>query len=76
MAATAHHRPTSLGLFADSPTPWLYDRTAEALRVRHNSCRTEKAYICWIHRYIGSHSFPPLPGVEGISPSPSGRGLG
>ncbi|MBN2575627.1 MAG: integron integrase [Deltaproteobacteria bacterium] len=36
---------------SDSP-PGLLDRVREALRARHYSPRTEKAYLGWVHRYI------------------------
>jgi hypothetical protein len=35
--------------------PKLLDRVREALRVRHMSPRTEKAYLHWIRRYILFH---------------------
>jgi integrase len=35
--------------------PKLLDRVREALRVRHMSLRTEKAYLHWIRRYIFFH---------------------
>src|SRR5438270_6709823 len=35
--------------------PKLLDRVREALRVRHLSLRTEKAYLHWIRRYILFH---------------------
>ena len=35
--------------------PKLLDRVREALRVRHMSLRTEKAYLHWIRRYILFH---------------------
>ena len=36
--------------------PKLLDRVREAIRVRHMSLRTEKAYLHWIRRYILFHS--------------------
>ncbi|MFN0197958.1 MAG: tyrosine-type recombinase/integrase [Planctomycetaceae bacterium] len=47
-------RITPLGLFPHQPTPRLYDRVIEVLRVRHYSLSTEEAYIHWIRRYIQS----------------------
>ena len=37
---------------ADAPKPWLLDRVRQAIRARHYSPRTEKAYVHWIKRYI------------------------
>ncbi len=39
----------------DAPKPRLLDRVREAIRVRHYSRRTEKAYVAWIRRYIFLH---------------------
>jgi site-specific recombinase XerD len=43
---------------AGSPTsrpPRLLDRVREAVRARHYSRRTEKAYVAWIRRFILFH---------------------
>src|SRR5882724_10437243 len=40
---------------AHSPRPRLLDRVRAALRARHYSRRTEKAYVAWIRRYIFFH---------------------
>ncbi len=40
---------------AAPPKPRLLDRTREAVRARHYSRRTEKAYVHWIKRYIFFH---------------------
>jgi hypothetical protein len=37
------------------PPPRLLDRVREAIRARHYSPRTEKAYVHWIKRYIFFH---------------------
>src|SRR2546427_11026525 len=37
------------------PKPRLLDRVREAIRTRHYSRRTEKAYVHWIKRYIFHH---------------------
>jgi site-specific recombinase XerD len=37
------------------PKPWLLDRVRDAIRARHYSRRTEKAYVHWIKRYIFFH---------------------
>jgi len=37
------------------PKPRLLDRVREAVRARHYSRRTEKAYVHWIKRYIFFH---------------------
>jgi hypothetical protein len=37
---------------AGPPKPRLLDRVREAIRARHYSRRTEKAYAHWIKRYI------------------------
>jgi integron integrase len=38
-----------------APKPRLLDRVREAIRARHYSRRTEKAYVGWIKRYIFFH---------------------
>ena len=38
-----------------APKPRLLDRVRAAIRVRHYSRRTEKAYVAWIRRYIFFH---------------------
>ena len=38
-----------------SPKPRLLDRVRAAIRARHYSRRTEKAYVAWIRRYIFFH---------------------
>lgn len=40
---------------AEAPKPRLLDRVRMALRLRHYSRRTEKAYVAWIRRYILFH---------------------
>ena len=40
---------------ASLPKPRLLDRVREAVRIRHYSRRTEKAYVHWIKRYIFFH---------------------
>ena len=40
---------------AESNKPRLLDRVREALRARHYSRSTEKAYVAWIRRYIFFH---------------------
>ena len=55
MPSTAELRPAPLRLFADRPSPRLYDRIVEVLRVRHYSRRTEEAYLHWMRRYIEFH---------------------
>ena len=37
------------------PPPRLLDRVHQALRVRHDSLRTEEAYVAWIRRFILFH---------------------
>jgi Phage integrase, N-terminal SAM-like domain len=37
---------------AESAKPKLLDRVRHAIRARHYSRRTEKAYVHWIKRYI------------------------
>ncbi len=41
---------------ASYPTPRLLDRVRDAIRARHYSRRTEKAYVGWIKRYIFLHA--------------------
>lgn len=55
MAAMVQPRRAPWGLFPHQPSPRLYDRTIDALRVRHYSRRTEEAYVHWIRRYIEFH---------------------
>jgi len=38
-----------------APKPRLLDRVRAAIRARHYSRRTEKAYVAWIRRYIFFH---------------------
>ena len=38
------------------PPPRLLDRVHQALRVRHDSVRTEEAYVAWIRRFILFHN--------------------
>ena len=56
---TADGSPASPGLretsSAASPKPKLLDRVRHAVRARHYSRRTEKAYVHWIKRYIFFH---------------------
>ncbi|MGZ5084837.1 MAG: integron integrase [Usitatibacter sp.] len=40
---------------SDSPPPRLLDSVREAIRVRHYSLRTERAYLHWIRRYVVFH---------------------
>jgi integron integrase len=45
----------------ETPAPWaprprLLDQVREAIRARHYSRRTEKAYVGWIKRYIFFHA--------------------
>ncbi len=40
---------------AGPPKPHLLDRVHAALRIRHYSRRTEKAYVAWILRYVLFH---------------------
>ena len=40
---------------AGAPKPRLLDRVREAIRTRHYSRRTEKAYVHWVQRYIFFH---------------------
>ncbi len=40
---------------AEAPKPRLLDRVRQAIRARHYSRRTEKAYAAWIKRYIFFH---------------------
>src|SRR5438094_3163981 len=41
---------------AGCPRPHLLDRVRDAIRGRHYSRRTEKAYVAWIKRYIFFHA--------------------
>ena len=40
---------------AGAPKPRLLDRVRAAIRARHYSLRTEKAYVHWVKRYIFFH---------------------
>lgn len=46
------HEPAPDG----APKPRLLDRVREAVRTRHYSRRTEKAYVAWVRRYILFHA--------------------
>jgi len=52
--------------------PKLLDQLREALRTRHYSIRTEKAYADWVRRFIGHHRMR-HPGV--MRPSEVGQFL-
>ncbi len=39
----------------EAPKPRLLDRVREAIRARHYSRRTAKAYVYWIKQYIFFH---------------------
>ena len=43
------------GAVPEKREPKLLDRVREAVRVRHMSLRTEKAYVHWVKRYILFH---------------------
>ena len=53
---------------AEAPPPRLLDRVRAAVRTRHYSIRTEKAYVHWIRRYILFHGkqHPETLGAEEI----------
>ena len=34
----------------------LLEQTRALLRLKHESIRTEQAYLCWIHQYIFFHN--------------------
>ncbi|GIW91598.1 MAG: hypothetical protein KatS3mg109_2030 [Pirellulaceae bacterium] len=50
MSVPRKQRRPPLGLVPNRPSPRLYDRVIETLRVRHYSRRTEQAYMDWIRR--------------------------
>jgi hypothetical protein len=56
MTTSFQLRRESLDLFHDKSGPRLYDRIVEVVRVRHQSRRTEGAYLHWIRRLILSHN--------------------
>src|SRR6266496_2949067 len=41
---------------ASPPKPKLLDQVRQAIRTRHYSYRTEKAYVHWIKRFIFFHN--------------------
>jgi hypothetical protein len=49
---TVSQRTRPYGLFPGQPTPRLCNSVVEALRARHFSRCTEKAYVNWIRRLI------------------------
>jgi hypothetical protein len=51
------------------PPPRLLDRMRRAVRVRHDSLRTEEAYVAWIRRFILFHNkrHPSSMGAEEIN---------
>jgi hypothetical protein len=38
-----------------APKPKLVDQVRQAIRTRHDSLRTEQAYLAWIERFIFFH---------------------
>ena len=44
---------------AEARKPKLLEQVQLAIRTRHYSCRTEKAYVGWIRRFILFHGIPP-----------------
>ena len=50
--ATASQRTKPLGLFSGQAAPRLYDHLVAVLRVRHDSRRTEEAYVNSTGRFI------------------------
>src|SRR5687768_3758874 len=56
--ALAMADPASLPANPSSPSaraPGLLDALREAIRLRHYSLRTEKAYVDWVRRFIRFH---------------------
>jgi Phage integrase, N-terminal SAM-like domain len=49
-------RSTAVSVPVTSPKPKLLDQVRQAIRTRHYSYRTEKAYIHWIKRFIFFHN--------------------
>ena len=56
MSKSMADRRSPLGLFPGQPLPRLYDRLVEVLRTRHDSRRTEEAYLHWIRRFLLFHN--------------------
>jgi integron integrase len=54
-APACFRRPRLPVVRETAPGPRLLDRVREAIRIRHYSRRTEKAYVHWIKRYIFFH---------------------
>ena len=54
-ADAAHRAPGVRETGPVGPPPRLLDRVRAAIRARHYSRRTEKAYVAWIRRYIFFH---------------------
>ena len=50
------HRSTGTACVAEGHKPKLLDQVHEAIRTRHYSLRTEKAYVHWIKRFIFFHN--------------------
>src|SRR5215471_4670963 len=46
------HPPAMVALPSGPPKPKLLDQVRQAIRTRHYSYRTEKAYVHWIKRFI------------------------
>ena len=55
VVASEHSRGPGLLVREIPPRPRLLDRVRDAVRTRHYSRRTEKAYVHWIKRYIIFH---------------------
>ena len=68
--------PTLAALLPDAPRAplspdvlRLFDRTRSAIRTRHYSPRTEKAYLGWIRRFVSAHDgrHPELMGLPEVA---------
>ena len=51
----ANRPPPTASALSSAPKPKLLDQVRQAIRRRHYSDRTEKAYVHWIKRYIFFH---------------------
>ncbi len=56
-------RPADTSGHDTTPKPRLLDRMRHAMRARHYSPRTEKAYVGWIRRFVLFHRQTP-PGAR------------
>src|SRR5688572_11218603 len=53
---SVNQRTPTASVATTAPNPKLLDQVRQAIRTRHYSYRTEKAYVHWIKRFIFFHN--------------------